>query len=253
MPHAARHVVAEADRPALRRDRQAGQVHDHRIPPAGDPHRPARVGDHREPRQPRLAVGRRRRRRRPPRSGSRPARSARFSSVGLASSDRHRDSSASGLHALRLRLRRSGSSLAVSAGCGLRHRQPQFLHQRHFLGPLPEFALPVAALAGVLVGQRGRVVLQAAWPGRWLPWPDRRAPGRPRTTGARDRGRRPSASSSGKKFADQDRLVEPGPQHAVEHDQPKLVLVDADRLVVGLMIEPAGGVVVARASCRRRR
>ena len=53
MAHAAGHVVPEADRPVLRRDRHAGQVHHHRIPPAGDPHRPAGVGDHREPRQPR--------------------------------------------------------------------------------------------------------------------------------------------------------------------------------------------------------
>ena len=50
-------IMAEADGPRLRRDGQARQVHDHRVPPAGDPHRPAGVGDHAEARQRRLAVG----------------------------------------------------------------------------------------------------------------------------------------------------------------------------------------------------
>lgn len=29
-----------------------------------------------------------------------------------------------------------------------RHRQPQFLHQRHFLGPLAEFDLPIQFFSG---------------------------------------------------------------------------------------------------------
>lgn len=39
-------------------------------------------------------------------------------------------------------------------------RQPKLLHQLHFLRSLPQFRLPVLALAGVLAGQRGRVTGQ---------------------------------------------------------------------------------------------
>ena len=56
VPHAALHVVAEADRPALRGDRKTGQIHDHRPTPAAHAHRRAGVGNHRKPGQTRFAV-----------------------------------------------------------------------------------------------------------------------------------------------------------------------------------------------------
>jgi len=55
--HPRLHVVAEADGAALGGDAQPGQVHDHRKAPPEDPHGPARVGDHVEAGQARLAVG----------------------------------------------------------------------------------------------------------------------------------------------------------------------------------------------------
>ena len=54
MADAALHVVTETDRPVLRGDSQSGQVDNHRVSPAVDPHRTTGVGHHREPRQSRL-------------------------------------------------------------------------------------------------------------------------------------------------------------------------------------------------------
>ena len=39
--------------------------------------------------------------------------------------------------------------------------EAELLHQRQLLGALPQRFLPVASLAGVLVGERGRVIGQA--------------------------------------------------------------------------------------------
>jgi len=46
------------------------------------------------------------------------------------------------------------------------------------------------------------------------------------------------------------RLIEPG-EDAVEDDGLEVELLDPDRLEVGLVVEPAGGVVVATAVARR--
>ena len=51
VPYALAPLVVEPDRQVLAGNLQAGQVHDHRVAEARDPHRPAGVGDHSEPRQ----------------------------------------------------------------------------------------------------------------------------------------------------------------------------------------------------------
>ncbi len=48
------------------------------------------------------------------------------------------------------------------------------------------------------------------------------------------------------------RLGQPGGEDAVQDRLGQVRLLDADGLVVGLVVQPAGGVVVARRSCRRR-
>ena len=51
----------------------------------------------------------------------------------------------------------------------------------------------------------------------------------------------------GQKSGDQDGFVEPGPQHSVEYDDTHVCLVNTDRFVVGLVIQPTRGVVVPAA------
>ena len=44
----------------------------------------------------------------------------------------------------------------------------------------------------------------------------------------------------------ENRLIKPRPQHAIERHGAELGLVDADRRVICLVIEPAGGEVMTR-------
>ena len=59
------------------------------------------------------------------------------------------------------------------------------------------------------------------------------------------------AKAGGQETRDQNRLVEPGGENAIQNNALDVRLLDTDRFEIGLMIEPARGVVVARAiSCR---
>ena len=91
----------------------------------------------------------------------------------------------------------------------------------------------------------------AAWLGPWLPWRDRHARGRPRTTDAASRrsGPRPAGKKSGMSTASSNQAA----RMRSSTTRLEMRLFDADRLEVGLMIEPPGGIVVARADSRRRR
>ena len=62
-------------------------------------------------------------------------------------------------------------------------------------------------------------------------------------------GKRPEIGRQ--QIADKDGLVEPGGENPIQHHALELRLLDADRLEISLMVEAAGGVVVAGGICRR--
>jgi len=50
----------------------------------------------------------------------------------------------------------------------------------------------------------------------------------------------------GEQVGDENCLVEPGGENAIQHRDFEMHLIDADRFEIGLVVETTGGVVVAR-------
>ena len=130
----------------------------------------------------------------------------------------------------------------------LRRGQSERGDEGQFLGALPQGVLPVAAVAGVFLGEGGRVVGQAGRLGRrflggidvLVPVPEplvRPVDERPQVVG--------------QQTGDQRGLVEPRREDAIENNGFEVDLLDPDRLELGLVVEPAGRVVVTATVARR--
>ena len=98
----------------------------------------------------------------------------------------------------------------------MREREPQFVHEREFLGALAELAFPVLAASCVLVSQRGRVVgkssrLRVRFLGRihvFVSVPE------PLMGPVGDR-----SQASGQEVGKQRRFVEPSRKNPVQHNR----------------------------------
>ena len=205
-------VVAEADRAALRLgiDRPA-RSSDDRMPPAGDAHRAARVGDHAEARQrgPAVTVGSRQRRRCRSRQVRGQRQAARRRGMLLlrlvreaASAHRHRSPRA---------------GVRACAGCA--GAQPQLVHQRQF-----PWRAGAARLPSPGPGGRTRRRAWSCGSARRVAWALASFGGidvlvavpEPLVSRSNRRRRVAGAHRLRQQTVDQDRLVEPGGEDRIE-------------------------------------
>ena len=128
--------------------------------------------------------------------------------------------------------------------------QSEFIHERPLLGALAELLLPVAALPGELRGERGRVVGQTGGLRVGFLGGINVLDAIPEPRVLRERcGDGPQGLRE--QTLDKHRLVEPRLQDAIEHGKLQVVLLDADALVVHLVVEATAGVVVPRGVASR--